>query len=68
MQSFAQLVLCVLLAVSMAVAALVSIQNVEPVAIRFLTFQSIEIPFGLLLTMCVGSGSIATSFFLLRRI
>lgn len=37
-------------------AALVSVQNAAPISIRFLTWQSIELPFGLVLSVsfCVG--------------
>ena len=33
-----------------------SIQNINPVVLRFLQFQSIKLPVGVLLSFCVGVG------------
>ncbi|WP_198016744.1 DUF1049 domain-containing protein [Rubidibacter lacunae] len=36
--------------------AVLSIQNIRPLALRFLTWQSVEIPFGVMLSFSVGVG------------
>lgn len=38
--------------------AIVSVQNATPVSLKFLMFQSIQIPVGLLLAFCMGVGLI----------
>lgn len=44
--------------------AIVSVQNATPVSLRFLTFESIQIPVGLVLTFFVALGMIAASLML----
>ncbi len=39
--------------------AIISVQNATPVSLRFLTFQTIQIPVGLLLAFSAGVGLIA---------
>ncbi|MFM1842343.1 MAG: hypothetical protein RLZZ490_1079 [Cyanobacteriota bacterium] len=51
-----QLAIALLLATGLTALALLSIQNVSPVALTFLTFQSIQLPVGLLLIFCVAAG------------
>jgi uncharacterized integral membrane protein len=36
--------------------AVFSIQNVRPVSLKFLQFESIELPVGVLLAFCLGAG------------
>ncbi|MEH2312822.1 MAG: LapA family protein [Nostoc sp.] len=38
--------------------AIISVQNATPVSLKFLTFQSIQIPMGLVLTFSAGIGLI----------
>lgn len=38
--------------------ALISIQNVTPVSLRFLIFRTVEIPFGLVLAFCAAGGMV----------
>jgi uncharacterized integral membrane protein len=38
--------------------AIISVQNATPVSLQFLTFKSIQIPFGLLLAFSAGVGFI----------
>jgi uncharacterized integral membrane protein len=38
--------------------AVFSIQNIEAVSLKFLTFASIQIPVGVLLSFCMGAGMI----------
>lgn len=42
----------------LAIAAVVSIQNIEAISLRFFIWRSIEIPFGVLLAFAVGVGAI----------
>jgi len=41
--------------------AIISVQNATPVSLRFLTFESIQIPVGLVLAFCVAVGMIVMS-------
>jgi uncharacterized integral membrane protein len=36
--------------------ALISVQNATPVALRFLVFETVQIPVGLVLALCSGLG------------
>jgi uncharacterized integral membrane protein len=44
--------------------ALVSVQNARPVSLRFLTFQTVNIPVGLMLGFCASLGMIGTAVLL----
>ena len=63
LRHLSQLAIALLLATGLTAFALFSIQNISPVALTFLTFQSIQLPVGLLLVVCVASGMILGSFF-----
>ena len=41
--------------------AIFSIQNIQPVSLKFITFESIKLPLGVLLSLCVGAGMISGS-------
>ncbi|MBF2063949.1 MAG: LapA family protein [Calothrix sp. C42_A2020_038] len=58
MKTVAKLLTCLLIAFWVIVIAIVSAQNGEPVSLRFLSYQSIQIPFGLLLAFSAGLGVI----------
>jgi uncharacterized integral membrane protein len=45
--------------------AIVAVQNATPVSIRFLTLQSIEIPFGVWLAFGAAGGMVAAAVVLL---
>ena len=51
----------VIIAVWMVAIALISVQNATPVSLRFLVFQSIQIPFGLMLAFSVAVGLLITA-------
>lgn len=51
-----------LLAAWLILAATLSIQNITPVSLKFLTFRSVDIPFGVLLTFSVGVGLLLGAF------
>lgn len=52
----ARFVLAIVVALWVCVIALVAAQNGAPVSLRFLGFQSIQIPLGVLLAFCVAIG------------
>ncbi|MBF2008995.1 LapA family protein [Chlorogloeopsis fritschii PCC 9212] len=58
MKSFATLVTTIVIAVWVVAIAILSVQNATPVSLRFITFQSIQLPVGLLLAFCAGVGMI----------
>jgi uncharacterized integral membrane protein len=49
-----------IIAIWVAAIALISVQNATPVSLRFLVFQSIQIPFGLMLAFSVVVGLLST--------
>jgi hypothetical protein len=42
----------------------IAVQNATPVSIRFITLQSIEIPFGVLLAFCAAGGMVGAALLL----
>ncbi|MDB9495472.1 DUF1049 domain-containing protein [Spirulina major CS-329] len=56
MRAIANLLTAILIGAWLIAVATLSIQNVTPLAIRFLNLQSVEIPFGVLLTFAVVVG------------
>ena len=56
--AIARLIVASILGAGLFLAAVISIQNVQPVTLTFLTFQSIKIPFGVLLVGGVAVGLI----------
>ncbi|MCJ8279585.1 MAG: LapA family protein [Cyanobacteria bacterium J06649_11] len=61
MKTTVNLVLSISLALWIMAIAIISVQNATPVSLRFITFESIQIPFGLVLAFCVAVGMIAAS-------
>ncbi|MEO1431528.1 MAG: DUF1049 domain-containing protein [Cyanobacteria bacterium J06633_8] len=61
MKTTVNLVLSIILAFWIMAIAIISVQNATPVSLRFITFESIKIPVGLLLTFFVALGMIAAS-------
>jgi len=59
MKPIPNLLMCVIVAVWIVAIALISVQNATPVSLRFLSFQSIQIPVGLVLAFSAGIGLIA---------
>ncbi|MEI6445376.1 MAG: LapA family protein [Nostocales cyanobacterium ELA583] len=55
------LLISVIVAVWVVAIALISVQNATPVSLRFLGFQSIQIPLGLMLAFCVAVGLLGTA-------
>lgn len=51
----------ILIAVWVGAIAIVAVQNFTAVSFRFLQFQSIQMPFGLVLAFSVGLGAVGTA-------
>lgn len=58
MKNFANLIAATLIMGWIVSVSVFSIQNIQPVSIRFLFWQSITMPIGVLLAFCVGFGLI----------
>ncbi|WP_204103638.1 MULTISPECIES: LapA family protein [Spirulina sp. CCY15215] len=56
MRAIASFLTSLIFAVWLIVIATISIQNIQPVSLKFLTFQSVEFPFGIVLTFSVVTG------------
>lgn len=59
-----RLLLVLIPALWIVAIAILSVQNATPIAIQFLTFRSIEIPFGVALSFCIAGGMVATALLL----
>jgi uncharacterized integral membrane protein len=58
MKTIANLLTSVVLAAWIGAIAILSIQNITPVSLKFLTFETIQIPVGVVLAFSVGVGLI----------
>ena len=56
MKSFATLITSLIITVWIGAIALISVQNATPISLRFLSFQLVEMPFGLILAFSAGLG------------
>ena len=61
MRSFATLITASIVALWIGVIALIAVQNAAPISLRLLTFQTIEIPFGLVIAFSVMIGVLGTA-------
>ncbi|WP_036477677.1 lipopolysaccharide assembly protein LapA domain-containing protein [Myxosarcina sp. GI1] len=61
MKTFVKLLVSLSFALWLGAIAIFSIQNIQPVSLKFITFESISIPVGVLLAFCVGVGTILGS-------
>ncbi len=61
MRSFATLITACLIAVWIGAISLIAVQNAAPIALKFLTFQTIELPFGLVIAFSVMIGILGTA-------
>lgn len=61
MKAIASLFASVLMAAWIAAIAIFSIQNIQDVSLKFIIFQSINFPLGVLLAFCAGLGMILGS-------
>lgn len=61
MRKIANLLTSLILAAWIAAIAIISIQNITPISLKFFVFESIQIPFGIVLAFSVGIGAIAAA-------
>ncbi|WP_353932882.1 DUF1049 domain-containing protein [Okeanomitos corallinicola TIOX110] len=61
MKNFVNLLIAVIIAVWVLAIALISVQNATPISLRFLFFQSIQVPFGLMLAFWVAVGLVGVA-------
>ncbi len=61
MKTVVKLLISLSFALWLGAIAIFSIQNIQPVSLKFITFESISIPVGVLLALCVGAGTILGS-------
>ena len=59
MRTLANLLTSLVLAIWVVVIAILSVQNATPVSLKFLNFQSVQLPLGLVLAFSAGLGIIA---------
>lgn len=56
MKTFTNLLVSIIMAAWIGAIAIFSIQNIEAVSLQFLTFRSLPLPVGVLLSFCLGTG------------
>jgi lipopolysaccharide assembly protein A len=61
MKTLANIISSILMAVWIVAIAIFSIQNIQDVSLRFLVFESINFPLGVLLALCGAAGIILGS-------
>lgn len=61
MRYLATLIASLIITVWIGAIALISVQNATPLSLRFLSFQLVEMPFGLILAFSAGAGVIGTA-------
>ncbi|MBK1986029.1 DUF1049 domain-containing protein [Sphaerospermopsis aphanizomenoides BCCUSP55] len=61
MKTFVNLFISIVIAGWVLAIALISVQNATPVSLRFLVFQSIQVPFGLILAFFVAGGLVGVA-------
>ena len=64
MKNLALLLITLLMAVWISTIALLAVQNAEPVALKFLTWEAIAVPFGLVLAFSAGLGMLGSAVLL----
>ncbi|MDJ0621159.1 MAG: DUF1049 domain-containing protein [Calothrix sp. MO_192.B10] len=58
MKTVANLISSIIIALWVVAIAILSVQNYTPVSLKFFTFRSIQIPFGILLAFSAGIGMV----------
>ncbi|MFB2768042.1 DUF1049 domain-containing protein [Pelatocladus sp. BLCC-F211] len=58
MKTLATLLTIIILVFWIMAVALLSVQNATPISLKFLSFQSIQLPVGLLLAFCAAVGMV----------
>ena len=59
---FTNVIVAVVMAFWIGAIAIFSIQNITAVSLKFLFWESIQLPIGVLLSFCVGGGFVLGSF------
>ncbi|BAZ52357.1 hypothetical protein NIES4103_50170 [Nostoc sp. NIES-4103] len=59
MKTLAPFFTSLVVAIWVVAIAIISVQNATPVSLKFLTFESVKIPAGLVLAFCAGIGFIS---------
>lgn len=60
----ARLILTTVFAIGIAAIAIIAAQNGTPVTVNFLFFQSVAVPFGVMLAFYAAAGLIGSALFL----
>lgn len=60
-KSLTNLITAIIIALWLGAIAIFSIQNITEISLKFLLFESIKLPVGVLLSFCVGGGIILGS-------
>lgn len=60
-QPLKSLLLALIPALWIIAIAILSVQNATPVSLRFLWFQSVELPLGVVLSFCAAGALVVTS-------
>ena len=61
MKAFTNLLTSLIVSGWISAIAILSVQNYTAVSVKFLTFESIEMPVGIVLALAVGVGSIGSA-------
>lgn len=61
MKTLTNLLTSIIVAIWVVAIAILSVQNATPVSLKFLTYQSIQLPVGLVLAFSAGLGIIGTA-------
>ncbi|MTJ10338.1 DUF1049 domain-containing protein [Anabaena sp. UHCC 0204] len=61
MKILVNFLISIIIAIWVVAIALISVQNATPISLRFLGFQSIQIPFGLMLAFSVAVGLLSAA-------
>ena len=64
MKTISPILTSLILAGAVSAIAILSVQNATPVSIRFLSFQSVQIPVGVVLAFGVAVGMIFAAIFI----
>jgi uncharacterized integral membrane protein len=64
MKNLANLITSVIIAIWIVAIAIICTQNAESISLKFLSYESIKLPFGLVLSFSVALGILVTAIFL----
>jgi uncharacterized integral membrane protein len=64
MKNLANLITSTVVAIWVVIIAIICTQNAESISLKFLSYESIKLPFGLVLSFSVAFGMLVTAIFL----